>query len=262
MAPDHDYLQLQKKVLKRIEQAEFDFSLPTLSRQTWKILINDNDERERLEFVGDFYMAAAVGESLCHYLPDGSPRQYTVARSALTSNLTYSAIMNRLGLANPSDGRKTTADAFESIIGAKKKEDVALLDTWFETYYVQLIKSIVDDCRQLPHKGKKAAKPHQLHSIARGSRTVKKRHISLSPRRVQKQDKAHPIKSPTIYSRHCQIIDLVVDSDSEDDDDVESGDVEIVQISSAEIKKSRTNISAHQTITHPLGSSINPIVID
>ncbi|KAJ3987758.1 hypothetical protein F5890DRAFT_1495541 [Lentinula detonsa] len=282
MAPS-PYSQLQKKLFKLINQADFDFFLPKLSRTTF---INDSDERERLEFVGDFYMAAAVGESLCRYLPNGSPHQYTVARSALTSNSTYSAIMHRLGLSDPQNGRKSLGDAFESIIGAKKKENLASLDDWFQTYYVQLIMYIANACRHLPYKGK-TARPRpllasiKLHSYDRGS-SVRKKHISLSPKSVKKQGKILQINSSSIRN-HCRIIDLTVDNNQADEKPHENTDDDIVQISSEEFNKSpRTKISLHQSklapnyscttrnidprlpsmSTNGLGASTNPIVID
>ncbi|KAJ4002392.1 hypothetical protein F5050DRAFT_1802344 [Lentinula boryana] len=283
MAPG-PYLQLQKKLFKLIDQPDFDFFLPQLSRTTWDTIINDSDERERLEFVGDFYMAAAVGESLCCYLPNGSPHQYTVARSALTSNSTYSAIMHRLGLSNSQNGRKSLGDAFESIIGAKKKENLASLDDWFQTYYVQLIIEYLSS--HLPYKGR-TAKPRpllasiRLHSYDRGS-SVRKKHISLSPKSVKKQGKILRINSSSIRD-HCRIIDLTVDINQADEKPHENTDDDIVQISSEEFNKSlRTKISSHQSklapnyscitrnidprlpsmSTNGLGATTNLIVID
>lgn len=55
--------------------------------------------------------------------------------------------MKRLGFSNPQDGRKSPGDAFESIIGAKKKEDSVSLDNWFQTYYMRLLIYIADACR-------------------------------------------------------------------------------------------------------------------
>ncbi|KAJ3883329.1 hypothetical protein F5051DRAFT_391873 [Lentinula edodes] len=285
MVPSY-YVQLQNKLFRFIDQADFDFALPKLSRPTWEIIINDNDERERLEFIGDFYMAAAVGENLCRCLPNGTPHQYTVARSALTSNSTYSAIMKRLGFSNPQDDRKSPGDAFESIIGAKKKEDSVSLDKWFQTYYMRLLIYIADACRSLAPKGK-AAKPRplltliRLRSIGQGSPATRKICSSLSPRSVQvKRKQRHILKSPTIRSRRT--IDLTIDSDQEDnrchgikDDDG------VAQISFEEFNKSQipfyhSMISPHHRPTtrrmidfkstsvsaSALGTSTNPIVVD
>ncbi|KAJ3750508.1 hypothetical protein DFH05DRAFT_88612 [Lentinula detonsa] len=278
MAPS-PYLQLQKKLFKLINQADFDFFLPKLSRTTWDTIINDSDERERLEFVGDFYMAAAVGESLCRYLPNGSPHQYTArVCSQLSASDVHSA-----KVARSANGRKSLGDAFESIIGAKKKENLASLDDWFQTYYVQLI---MYACRHLPYKGK-TARPRpllasiKLHSYDRGS-SVRKKNIPLSPKSVKKQGKILQINSSSIRN-HCRIIDLTVDHNQADEKPHENTDDDIVQISSEEFNKSpRTKISLHQSklapnyscttrnidprlpsmSTNGLGASTNPIVID
>ncbi|KAJ4486040.1 hypothetical protein J3R30DRAFT_3443466 [Lentinula aciculospora] len=282
-----DYAHLQNKLFELIDQASFDFTLPKLSRLTWETIINDNDERERQEFIGDFYMSAAVGENLCRCLPDGSPHQYTVARSALTSNSTYSTIMHRLGFNNPRNDRKSLGDAFESIIGAKKKEDLASLDAWFQTYYLRLLIYIADACRSLPSKGKKA-RPRpilaliRLRSIDHGSPVQKKR-LVFAPRSLKKKGKGpYILKSPSMRTGH-RVIDLTVDSDREDSND--SGgtdDDDIVQMSIDEFNHSpqillhqseillhrsttRSNLtrfSSDSVSTNVLGASTNPILID
>jgi hypothetical protein len=38
-------------------------------------------------------------------------------------------------------------DAFEAIIGAKKKEDPDALDKWFKTYYMPLLVHAAEICR-------------------------------------------------------------------------------------------------------------------
>ncbi|KAF8832271.1 hypothetical protein HHX47_DHR1001590 [Lentinula edodes] len=263
MVPSY-YVQLQNRLFRFIDQANFDFALPKLSRPTWEIIINDNDERERLEFIGDFYMAAAVGENLCRSLPNGTPHQYT-----LTSNSTYSAIMKRLGFSNPQDDRKSPGDAFESIIGAKKKEDSVSLDKWFQTYYMRLLIYIADACRcgvvpfivyellarvlahsSLAPKGK-AAKPRPLLTLIRlrsigqgspievGTAAARKIRSSLSPRSVQvKRKQRHILKSPSIRSRRT--IDLTIDSDQEDNKCYGSKDDDgVAQISFEEFNKSQ-----------------------
>lgn len=60
----------------------FDFNLPELSDSTWATICDNDEERERLEFVGDALMSAAVAEELYRTFTNGSPGLYTVQDSS------------------------------------------------------------------------------------------------------------------------------------------------------------------------------------
>ena len=78
MIPLH--LAIQDAVIEAIRKPDFDAALPPLSDATWARLLagSADDERERLEFLGDALMYATVGTLLYQQIPRGSPHLYTV----------------------------------------------------------------------------------------------------------------------------------------------------------------------------------------
>ncbi|KAE9408172.1 hypothetical protein BT96DRAFT_914134 [Gymnopus androsaceus JB14] len=256
MAPMH-YVQ-SKLFTALIDRHDFNFQLPTLSQSSWDTIVGNGEERERLEFTGDAYMTAAVGENLYSVFPDGSPFLYTISRNALTANSTFARIMDRLGFGNPRLSTKASGDAFESIIGAKKQESPALLDQWFRTYYLPLLVYTADVCRSLPRKGKPSKSRTVLSSIrlrsqygspARRIRSVLSSPASLTRKQSVKSrllissPSKRLLSIPTKFPRRT--IDLTVDSDSED---VNSKDEnEIVQISFQEFSKSQQQLKTTAT---------------
>ncbi|KIK70906.1 hypothetical protein GYMLUDRAFT_235309 [Collybiopsis luxurians FD-317 M1] len=278
---------VQSKLFKVIDQPDFDFQLPTLSRNSWDNIVNSNEERERLEFIGDSYMAATVSDSLYRVMPEGSPFLYTVeqlislpnvARSALTSNSTFARLMDRLGFGSHQISTKSLGDAFESIIGAAHKEGPGTLNQWFRMYYMQLLIHTADACRSLPSKGK-SAKPRpilasiRLRSIVYGS-PVRQKRLLASPA-GKKRSRTKLFKSTSSRSR--QTIDLTADNDDEislprkisNEDD----DPDIVQISYQEFLRSQQRKAPHSkamvTVSHSssvdnasAGALSNPIIVD
>jgi len=256
-------LYVQKSLFTLIDKPDFNFRLPTLSQTTWDNIVHDDEERERLEFTGDAYMTAAVGDALYRVMPQGSPFLYTVARSALTANRTFAHIMERMGFSTAGQSIKSMGDAFESIIGAKQKEDPAALDEWFQSQYMQLLAYSANVCRSLPEKGKAAKSRSLLASIrlramGYGSPAKQKRPTFSSPRtRLKKK-----IKNRTLYNspttRPRRTIDLTADSDWEDQHDEEIVQISFEQFSQRAKPPPITNVK-DPTV---LGASTNPIVVD
>lgn len=70
---------MQNAILVAIDSPDFDFDLPELNEASWEPLLRPQvDERERLEFVGDGLMHAAVGIELNTLFPQGTPHLFTV----------------------------------------------------------------------------------------------------------------------------------------------------------------------------------------
>jgi hypothetical protein len=261
---------VQSNLFTLIDRPNFVFQLPSLDRLSWESIVSSSEERERLEFTGDAYMAAAVTENLYRVIPKGSPHIYTVARSALTANTTFARIMDRLGFNSPEISTKSSGDAFEAIIGAAKKENLKALDYWFRTNYMQLVIYTADACRSLPSKGKSAKLTPllaivKLRLLGRGSPAKQRRSALSSPGRIIRK-KRRLLNSPSIRARRT--IDLTVDdccSESKDDD----ADGDIVQISFDEFARSRQRNAlnrcppATKNMADPrLGAPTNPIVVD
>lgn len=76
---------IQNKLIAAINDPTFKFDLPFLQQTAWnRVLQNtrfDDDERERLEFVGDAIMHFCVGLELYELYPEGTPHLYTVCVS-------------------------------------------------------------------------------------------------------------------------------------------------------------------------------------
>ncbi|KAF9076203.1 hypothetical protein BDP27DRAFT_1314058 [Rhodocollybia butyracea] len=230
---------IQRKLFKIIDHTDFVFSLPSLCRESWDSIVSNHSTREQLEYIGDSFMSAAVSEHLWHVLPEGTPFQYTTVRSALTANATFARIMDRLGFSSPRLNVKAHGDAFEAIIGAKKKEDPALLDKWFRDDFMQLLLYAADVCRSLPHKGKPARSRPLLASIRLRSidynSPARKRRPASSPASSKIKKTRHSLNYPSMRAPPC-MIDLTVDSD------VEDGDKDIVQITFEEFNKSQVHL--------------------
>ena len=74
---------IQDKLILAINDPAFKLVLPKLSESTWNHVLrpdpSDDDERERLEFLGDALMHASVALELYKLYPRGSPHLFTVS---------------------------------------------------------------------------------------------------------------------------------------------------------------------------------------
>jgi dsRNA-specific ribonuclease len=77
------HLFIQNKLIAAINDPAFNLVLPELRQSTWdRVLLprsSDDDERERLEFLGDALMHASVALELYKRYPRGSPHLFTVS---------------------------------------------------------------------------------------------------------------------------------------------------------------------------------------
>jgi len=76
---------IQEALLATIKASTFEFELPDISETSWDALVSPADA-ERLEFVGDGLMHAAVGLVLHKLFPCESPHFYTVGTLIHFSN--------------------------------------------------------------------------------------------------------------------------------------------------------------------------------
>ncbi|KAI0698419.1 ribonuclease III [Cerioporus squamosus] len=163
---------LQRAIEKAINKPDYTASLPPLSEKTWlKILAYTHQaraENERLEFVGDALMYATLAPQLYAQYPNGTPHLYTCLRAVLHSNATFSLLAEKLdimavsdrvlqaltqrtfgeGALAPSKTKpqvKTTADMFETIIGAYYFDNgFEALYHWVLEIYAPLIKVVAE----------------------------------------------------------------------------------------------------------------------
>ena len=79
-SPQHSFIQ--NKLIMAINDPTFKFELPKLLQTTWERVLQpsrfDDDERERLEFLGDAIMHVCVALELYKLFPLGTPHLYTV----------------------------------------------------------------------------------------------------------------------------------------------------------------------------------------
>lgn len=95
---------IQQAVLEAIKDESFnDFALPTLSDAMWAKIAEGtspwSEENDRLEFVGDGMINAAIAVQLYRQVPEGTPGLYSV-RFALflrCAEAYYSGADNKLG---------------------------------------------------------------------------------------------------------------------------------------------------------------------
>lgn len=73
---------IQNRLILAINDPAFNLVLPELGQSSWNSVLrsrpSDDDERERLEFVGDAIMHTSVALELYRQYPHGSPHFYTV----------------------------------------------------------------------------------------------------------------------------------------------------------------------------------------
>jgi hypothetical protein len=84
--PPHHFF-IQNKLILAINDPSFQLVLPELRQSTWNRVLHpgssDDDERERLEFVGDALMHASIALELYKLYPRGTPHLYTVGFAML-----------------------------------------------------------------------------------------------------------------------------------------------------------------------------------
>ncbi|KAF8168186.1 hypothetical protein B0H34DRAFT_684514 [Crassisporium funariophilum] len=120
---DGEINYLHRSIVTKIQQEDYLFELPSLNEISWRTILNNAAERERLEFVGDALIGAAVAEELYRAKPDGSPGFYTKARSVLTANSTFAHLMHKAGLfPNMNHPIKPAGDALETILACYQSE--------------------------------------------------------------------------------------------------------------------------------------------
>ncbi|KIP11402.1 hypothetical protein PHLGIDRAFT_473725 [Phlebiopsis gigantea 11061_1 CR5-6] len=161
------HLAIQDAILTEIARPEFSAALPPLSDEAWRSIVGNtpraHKENERLEFLGDAMMYAALGHHLYTQIPDGTPGLFTEVRAALHSNLTFSRLAEKLDIFAVSDyvlkaltartfgegtsapektkGHvKATADLFETVIGSYYLEcGYQALCSWVDDLYFPLV---------------------------------------------------------------------------------------------------------------------------
>jgi len=69
---------IQKNLVSVIYSHHFSFQLPQLTEACWELISHNDEERERLEFVGDALMSACIAIDLYGTYPNGTPGFYTV----------------------------------------------------------------------------------------------------------------------------------------------------------------------------------------
>lgn len=78
---------IQDRLIAAIEDPTFKFELPKLMQATWDSVLQptrfDDDERERLEFLGDAILHICVALELYKLFPLGTPHLYTVGTADL-----------------------------------------------------------------------------------------------------------------------------------------------------------------------------------
>jgi hypothetical protein len=79
--PQHFFIQ--NKLILAINDPAFKLVLPELRQSSWnRVLLPDpsnDDERERLEFLGDALMHISVALELYKLYPEGTPHLFTVS---------------------------------------------------------------------------------------------------------------------------------------------------------------------------------------
>ncbi|THH34057.1 hypothetical protein EUX98_g163 [Antrodiella citrinella] len=162
------HLEIQTALNAAIANPSFSGALPPLSEDGWRKLVVSHTsetaaENDRLEFLGDALMYATIGKLLYTQCPQGSPHLYTVLRSALHSNATFSKLAEKLDVfavskvvlnaltaqtfgegslvrPKPRLAIKKTADLFEAVIGAYYMErGFEALYEWVNEIYAPLI---------------------------------------------------------------------------------------------------------------------------
>ncbi|KAF9015085.1 ribonuclease III domain-containing protein [Cyathus striatus] len=131
---------IHRQVVQKIYDPTYEFNLPQLSEKMWDIVCGSDNEMERLEFVGDALMSAAVAEELYAAYKQMSPGFYTRTSSVLTANSTFAHLMHKAGFHNMENPVKPAGDAFETIIAAYQKEyghDV--FRSWLKEFFLPLI---------------------------------------------------------------------------------------------------------------------------
>ncbi|EJF66798.1 hypothetical protein DICSQDRAFT_75864 [Dichomitus squalens LYAD-421 SS1] len=170
MAPTHI---LQRALDDAINHPTFAARLPPLSEKRWMEILDSSyearKENDRLEFVGDALMYAALARQMYQQYPRGSPHFYTCLRAALNSNATFSHIAEKMefycvsqmvlraltertfgeGVLAPSKSRgavKLTADLFETMVAAYYWEaGFEELFKWVREIYQPLISATADE---------------------------------------------------------------------------------------------------------------------
>lgn len=98
MAPDSQYVTIQKAVFKTIDEPSFSASLPPLSEAAWLKILESGDvtraQNDRLEFMGDALMYATLGRQLYKQIPEGTAGLYTVC-SQLSTDTRQATHLNR-----------------------------------------------------------------------------------------------------------------------------------------------------------------------
>ena len=73
---------LQQAINEAADHPSYAAGLPPLSEKRWMEILNNSDytakENDRLEFVGDALMYAALARQMYKQYPDGNPHFYTV----------------------------------------------------------------------------------------------------------------------------------------------------------------------------------------
>jgi len=70
---------MQRALVGHLNDPNYAFSLPNLASHSWNLILNDRQEMERLEFLGDALIGAFVSEELLRLRPNEGPGFYTVS---------------------------------------------------------------------------------------------------------------------------------------------------------------------------------------
>ncbi|KAF4623056.1 hypothetical protein D9613_001734 [Agrocybe pediades] len=131
---------IQTKVVELIDSSIYDFELPFLTRDIWQSIIDNDEEKERLEFVGDALIGSCVAQELLRLLPHGTPGFYTCIRKVLVANSTFAHLMRKAGFHRPDDDVKRSGDAFEVMIACyHAAHGQTVLEDYVKKYFDPLI---------------------------------------------------------------------------------------------------------------------------
>ncbi|KAJ7709709.1 hypothetical protein B0H17DRAFT_868931, partial [Mycena rosella] len=146
---------VQNHLVATIDGPRYHAKLPTMSDEAWDSISDDGSifkaERRRLEWIGDSAMSARTSIKVYEMFPHGGVDFYTVVRSFVLSNETFSHIMQKIGplclaCVAPFPAGKYPADLFETVVGAfyKEKRESGWereFDEWFDDTFTPLIEA-------------------------------------------------------------------------------------------------------------------------
>ncbi|KAJ7087846.1 hypothetical protein C8R44DRAFT_28969 [Mycena epipterygia] len=138
---------VQNHTVTTLRGENYHASLPTMSEAAWNSIL-DYDSARRLEWIGDAVMAGRLSLKVYEMFPNGQFDFYTVVRSYVLSNLTFTHLMQTIcdsgvGGSTALPSNKSSANIFESIVGAFYKENKAghEFNAWFDDTFTPLIQA-------------------------------------------------------------------------------------------------------------------------